>query len=226
MEPGQWPAAPDKGTVRDVLLVSAICFLRESLVEILKPVAGLRVCGEAATPDGALDSVRSTHPDIVLVDVTFPGGTQTGIRIHEAAPNASLIVLGISETEADVLSWAEVGIAGYVPNTASIEKLISMVDQIGHGEQTCPPRIAGSLLRRIYGQRRVKSPDAFVPPLLTARELEILRLVGAGLSNKDIARRLNVSLGTTKSHVHNIFGKLKLQRRAEVITGLRASPGR
>jgi DNA-binding NarL/FixJ family response regulator len=224
MEPGQWPAAPDKGTVRDVLLVSAICFLRESLVEILKPVAGLHVCGEAATPDGALDSVRSTHPDIVLVDVTFPGGTQTGIRIHEAAPKASLIVFGVNETETDVLSWAEAGIVGYVPSTASIEDLISMIGQIGLGEQTCPPRIAGSLLRHISTAQRVKSPASFVLPMLTPRELEILRLVGDGLSNKDIARRLSVSLGTTKSHVHNIFGKLNLRRRAEVMTRLGPSP--
>ena len=224
MEPGQWPAAPDKGTVRDVLLVSAICFLRESLVEILKPVAGLRVCGEAATPDGALDSVRSTHPDIVLVDVAFPGGTQTGIRIHEAAPKASLIVVGVSETETDVLSWAEAGIVGYVPSTASIEDLISMIGQISHGEQTCPPRIAGSLLRHISTAQRVKSPASFVPPMLTPRELEILHLVGDGLSNKDIARRLSLSLGTTKSHVHNILGKLNLQRRAEVMTRLGPSP--
>jgi DNA-binding NarL/FixJ family response regulator len=134
-----------------------------------------------------------------------------------------LIVLGVSETEADVLSWAEAGIAGYIPNTASIENLISMIDQIRLGEQICPPRISGSLLRRVSTAQRV-SPAAFVPPMLTPRELEILRLVGDGLSNKEIARRLSVSLGTTKSHVHNILGKLNLHRRAEVMTRLSAGP--
>jgi len=226
MEPKDWTVGPDEGGAQAILLVSAICFLRESLVQILRPVAGLRFCGQAATLAGALDCARSAHPDIVLFDVAFPGGTQAGIRIHEAAPNASLIVLGVSETEADVLSWAEAGIAGYVPNTASVEDLISMIGQIGHGEQTCPPRIAGSLLRRISSAQHVASPAAIVPPPLTRRELEILRLVGEGLSNKDIARRLSVSLGTTKSHVHNILGKLNLQRRAEVMTRLGAGPRR
>jgi DNA-binding NarL/FixJ family response regulator len=224
MEPKNSTVGPDKGVTRSILLVSAICFLRQSLVEILRPVGRLRVCGQAATLEDALDVARSVHPDVVLLDVAFPGGTQTGVRLHAAAPNASLIVVGVSETETDVLSWAEAGIAGYIPNTASIDDLISMIDQIGNGEQFCPARIAGSLLRRISSPRHVTAPGAFVSPLLTQRELEILRLVGDGLSNKDIARRLSVSLGTTKSHVHNILGKLNLQRRAEVMTRLNGGP--
>ena len=121
-----------------------------------------------------------------------------------------------------MLAWAEAGIAGYVPNTASVDDLVLLIGQILRGEQTSPARIVGSLLRRVAsaGRGAPATPD----PSLTRRELEILRLVGAGLTNKDIARRLGISLGTTKSHVHNLLGKLSFSRRAEVITHLHAVP--
>ncbi len=101
-------------------------------------------------------------------------------------------------------------------NTASVAHLLDLIDGIARGEQVCPSRIAGSLLRRLAAQGLDRAPVAEAQPL-TRREQEILRLVGAGLSNKDIARRLSISLGTTKTHVHNVLGKLHLQRRAEVM---------
>jgi len=101
-------------------------------------------------------------------------------------------------------------------NTASVADLLDLIDGIARGEQVCPSRIAGSLLRRLAAQGLDRAPVAEAQPL-TRREQEILRLVGAGLSNKDIARRLSINLGTTKTHVHNVLGKLHLQRRAEVM---------
>jgi DNA-binding NarL/FixJ family response regulator len=223
MEPSAWRGVNEASFVRDALVVSAVRFVRESLVEILGRVAGVRVSGQAETLSNAVDIARAARPAIVLMDVAFPGGTQTAARIGAAAPDASLIALGITETEEDVLAWAEAGIAGYVPNTASVDDMISLIGEINRGGQICPSRIVGSLLRRVAATGRAEAPSAPLP-LLTRRELEILDLVGAGLSNKDIARRLNISLGTTKSHVHNLLGKLSLQRRAEVMTKLRGGP--
>lgn len=98
-----------------------------------------------------------------------------------------------------------------------------MIDQISRGEQTCPSRIAGSLLRRIAAIRRADQPLSNEAFPLTMREREVLHLVGAGLSNKEIARKLDISLGTTKSHVHNLLAKLSLRRRADVMIRLSAS---
>jgi len=221
MQPKEWRAGPSSSVVISMLIVSAVRFLRESLVEILGRVPGIQVCGEAATLPHALDLARSTRPAILLLDVAFPGGPQTATHLSAAAPESDLVAVGICETEEDVLAWAEAGIAGYVPNTASIEDLVALIGEISRGEQSCPSNIAGSLLRRVArAPRAVQSTPAALPPL-TRRELEILSLVGAGLSNKDIARRLSISLGTTKSHVHNLLGKLSLQRRAEVISRVR-----
>jgi len=200
--------------VLDLFIISGVRFLRDSLAEILGRVPSLHVCGEAASLAEALAALTSKRLDIFLLDAAIPGGPATARRLHEAAPGARIVVIALGETVENVLAWAEAGIAGYVPNTASIDELSLLISQISHGEQPCPSAIAGSLLRRISAGRPSIAPEA-AP--LTGREQEIYRLVGAGLSNKDIARRLRISLGTTKSHVHNLLAKLSLHRRAEVM---------
>jgi two-component system, NarL family, nitrate/nitrite response regulator NarL len=205
------------------LIVSEVRFLRESIVEILQRASGLQVLGESATLAHALLSAVTLRPDIVLLDVAFSGGTKTAARLCAAAPDASVIALAVAETEENVLAWAEAGIAGYVPNTASVSDLALLIAQIGRGEQTCPSHIAGSLLRRIAVSGAGSTAVAPSAPPLTPRENEILILVGEGLSNKDIARRLGISLGTTKSHVHNLLGKLSVPRRTAVMTRMHAT---
>jgi two-component system nitrate/nitrite response regulator NarL len=199
-----------------VLIVSEVRFLRESLAEILARASGIAICGHSATLAEALAAAGASRPAIVLLDAAFPGSMGAVARFAAIVPQASVIVFAISETEDNVVAWAEAGIAGYVPNTTSVNDLISLIGQIRRGEQACPSRIAGSLLRRIATARRATGPGLPALPL-TRREAEILRLICEGLSNKDIARRLSISLGTTKSHVHNLLGKLSVQRRAEAM---------
>ena len=222
MDSGQCLVASDALVGLRVLIISEVRFLRESLAEILQRAPGIHVSGQSATLAHALAAAEALRPQIVLLDAAFPGGTQAAARLSVAIPEASVVALAVAETEENVFAWAEAGIAGYVPNTASADDLVALIGQISRGEQTCPSRIVGGLLRRIAASGRGLTPAMPSSPPLTRRELEILRLVGAGLSNKDIARRLDISLGTTKSHVHNLLGKLSLQRRAEVITHMHA----
>ena len=205
-----------------VLIVSEVCFLREILGELLTRTARIPVCGQSATLTHALAIAQAQRPEIVLLDVAFPGGVRVAKDFSVALPEARVIALAVAETEENVFAWAEAGIAGYVPNTASVDALVSLIGQIRRGEQTCPGRIVGGLLRRIGGSERVTKPAFPSPTPLTRRELEISSLVAAGLSNKDIARRLGISLGTIKSHVHNILSKLSMQRRAEVMVRMKA----
>jgi DNA-binding NarL/FixJ family response regulator len=206
--------------VRDALIISAVRFLRDCLADILGRVPQLGICKQAATLEHAFGLLESTHPGIVLHDVAFPGGADTAARLCAAFPDISVIALGVCETEESVLAWAEAGIAGYVPNTASVDDLVELIGKINRGEQPCSSRIAGSLLRRIAARKRESTPASCT---LTQREQQIFRLVGAGLCNKDIARRLGISLGTTKTHVHNLLGKLSVQRRADVIVSVRSA---
>jgi DNA-binding NarL/FixJ family response regulator len=210
------PAPPDLPTT---LVISGIRFLGESLIEILGRMG--RPCSQATTLSEALATPTRHHLSMILLDAALPDSHQAAGQIVTALPAARLIVFGITETEEDVLAWVEAGVAGYVPSTASISDLLGLIEGIARGEQACPSHIVGGLLRRLAAQGRSR----VLPPVsqpLTRREHEILSLIGAGLSNKDIARRLSISLGTTKSHVHNLLGKLRLQRRAEIMVRVAA----
>jgi two-component system, NarL family, nitrate/nitrite response regulator NarL len=208
---------------RSALIVSEVRFLRDSLAEILVRMLDIRICEQAGTLADAMTSVEATRPGLVLLDVAFPGGVRTAAQLRFAVPEADLIVLGVFETEQNVIPWAEVGVAGYVPNTASVDELVTLIGLINHGELTCPPTIVGGMWRRIaaLGPRAERAPLS--PLSLTKRETEILSLVSAGLSNKDIARRLRISLSTTKTHVHHVLGKLSLSRRADVMARMSTS---
>ncbi len=218
MIPELFEPPPGQPVCLGTLIVSEVRFLRESLAEILQRTPGLLVRGQSATLAHALASAAMLRPEIVLLDVAFPGGPQAAAQLCAAVPEASVIAIAVTETEEAVLTWAAAGIAGYVPNTASVDDLALLIGQISRGEQACPSHIAGSLLRRVGASGAASAPA--VPPAspLTPRENVILGLVGEGLSNKDIARRLGISLGTTKSHVHNLLGKLSVHRRTEAMT--------
>jgi DNA-binding CsgD family transcriptional regulator len=124
-----------------------------------------------------------------------------------------------------VIAWARAGVCGYVPRSIALSELVSLLKGIARGEQMCSRKIAASLLRQI-SRSRPELPPAFANTvrLLTAREVEVVGLIGTGLSNKEIARRLNIGLGTTKSHVHNALAKLDLKRRSQVAHWLHANP--
>jgi two-component system, NarL family, nitrate/nitrite response regulator NarL len=224
MEPGNSRGISNSSIFRDVLVISEVRFLRDSLTEILTRLLQIRVCRQAATLADAIASVETMRPELVLLDVAFPGGAQTAVRLCAAIPAADVIVLGVYETEQNVLAWAEAGVAGYVPNTASVNDLVALIGQIHRGEQSCPPPIVGGMWRRIAASARQSGAVSPSPLSLTKREAEVLNLVSAGLSNKDIARRLRISLSTTKTHVHHLLGKLSLPRRTDVMARMRGGP--
>jgi len=214
MEPGGCEAAVDSQACLSVLIVSEVRFLRESLAEVFARFPGIQICGQSATLADGLVAAEALRPAIVLLDVAFPDSLGAVAKISAVAPEAHMVALAIAETAENVVAWAEAGVDGYVPNTASLDELVSLLRQIQRGEQTCSPRVSGSLMRQIAIAGRDRKPG-WPAAALTRRERQILGLLGEGLSNKDIARRLSISLGTTKSHVHNLFRKLSLQRRVD-----------
>ena len=200
------------------VIVSEVRFLRDCLAEILGRDPDLQVRGACASLADTLEMAHTLRPEIILLDAAFPDGCAMTRHLRSSIPETQVIAIAIAETEENILAWAEAGIAGYIPNTASVQDLTALLKQISRGEQSCSTRMAGTLLRRIASAERLGRPRG-APPVacLTPREVEVLRLVGAGLSNKDVARRLGISLSTTKSHVHSLLGKMKLQHRTEVV---------
>jgi DNA-binding NarL/FixJ family response regulator len=162
------------------------------------------------------EAVRGDSHAALRVDVFVLAGDGPGLvrAVHERAPDARIVALGISGEEADVLPLAEAGIAGWLTREASVEDLCETVASAAAGEAVCSPRIAASLLRRVAALAADRRLGPTATPL-TRRQREILALIDEGLSNKEIARRLSIELATVKNHVHNILEKLQVRRRAE-----------
>jgi DNA-binding NarL/FixJ family response regulator len=125
------------------------------------------------------------------------------------------VAFALRETESEVISWAQAGIHGYIPRDTSLTTLVEMLNNIVRGEQACPSRIASGMLRwiaRHAGDFRNSEPTDS-RTVLTTREEEVADLMSASLSNKEIARRLGITVATTKSHVHSILSKLGVHKR-------------
>jgi two-component system nitrate/nitrite response regulator NarL len=231
-----WPACRDdkdkpgdatgKQAPRSILVLSDIRFFREGLAEVLQRDGAFANVGLAADVDEALAETPHTAPDIILVDASLPDGLAAVSRLCSLTPRPQIVALALMERETAVIAWAEAGVSGYVPRNTGLVELVSLLTDIMRGEQTCSRRIAASLLRRVSRSPRQMtsrvSSDA--PSSLTFREQQVTQLISVGLSNKEIARRLNIGLGTTKSHVHKILGKLALNRRGQIAQWRNDSP--
>lgn len=204
-----------------VIIVSQVCLFRECVRHAIFDDEAIRVLDSVATFDHALASVESLNPDMVLLDFRFPRGATVAAQLNKAARNAQIVAMALEESEEHVVDWAEAGIAGYVADTASTRDFSGLLRQIRWGRQICTSHVMGGLLRRIRRIGLEGGSLAITPsPRLTPRERVIQHHLGEGLSNKEIARQLNITVGTTKSHVHNILAKLNLTNRTQVAVRL------
>jgi DNA-binding NarL/FixJ family response regulator len=207
-----------------VLLLSAVRLLSEGLAQALQrnnAASTLQLCLDL---EEALTSIARFAPDIVLLDAALPEGPQAVGRILVVAPQVKVVVFAVAETSDNIITWAEAGVAGYIPRTAALAEVAPLLVAIMRGQQPCSAGVAAGLLRRLRVTMHTGPNGSELTPLpaLTLREMQVIELIGIGLSNKEIARRLNIGLGTTKSHVHNLLAKLKIQRRAQAALWLHA----
>jgi two-component system nitrate/nitrite response regulator NarL len=212
-----------------VLIVSEVRLLGEGLMEAFSHNGDLLISGYCSDLEETFAKVLELMPNIVLLDAAFRDGFGLVGRIWDAAPEVRVVVLALAETAEGVIAWAEAGAAGYIPRTAGLAEVVPTLVGIMRGEQPCPGSVVGALLRRLSNLPSLGNESSDAPPpasALTVRELQIIDLICAGLSNKDIARRLNIGLATTKSHVHNLLGKLNLQRRSQAALWMRERQNR
>lgn len=170
-----------------------------------------------------LSRLEAGAPDVILLNAGTPDLT-TLIQISlDVGPGTRVIVIGLSaDAESDIVTCAEAGVAGLHLRTESLDQLLNLIHRTGHETPVCSAAIAAILMRRVYalaGQPNLTSKNL----ALTDRERQILRLLGEGLSNQQIASRLCVSVHTVKNHVHSLFGKLGVSSRAEAVAVYRAT---
>jgi len=207
-----------------VISVSQVRLLGEGLALALEREASLSVCGCFGALDDALRSLAPLQPDVVLLNAGLRGAADAIARLRAVVSGVKVIALAIDENVEDVVAWAQAGAAGYIPSTAALCDVAPLLADIVRGEQPCAARVAAGLLRRVGDMgtpmRLAAATASLETP--TAREMQVLEMISSGLSNKEIARRLNIGLATTKSHVHSLLGKLGLQRRGQAAAWIRA----
>ena len=178
----------------------------------------IEVVGEAADGITATELAITTAPDVILLDVRMP--RRTGVEacraIKEAVPATKIIMLTVSDEEADLYESVKNGASGYLLKDSSIDEVAQAVRVVADGQSLISPSMAIKLLDEFKQMSR--SDRQQVPtPRLTDRELEVLKLVAQGLNNREIAKRLFISENTVKNHVRNILEKLQLHSRMEAV---------
>jgi two-component system NarL family response regulator len=187
---------------------------------VLQQEPDIAVVGEAE--DGAQAVLRATEttPDIVLMDVRMPkrGGIDACTAIKDAVPSSKIIMLTISDEEADLYDAIKAGAMGYLLKEISIEEVASAIRAVHGGQSLISPSMASKLLNEFASMIKRGDERQQVPaPRLTDREMEVLRLVAKGLNNRDIAKQLFISENTVKNHIRNILEKLQLHSRMEAV---------
>jgi DNA-binding NarL/FixJ family response regulator len=193
---------------------------REGARRLLARDPGIRVAGEADDGAGALRLVAAHAPDVLLLDLHMPGagGLQVLPELRARFPRTAVLVLTVSDADADVTDALLAGAAGYVLKDASAAELVGAVRAAAGGEAFVSPRVAARLLNRWRALRAAPRRAAALSP----RELEVLRLMAEGAENGEIAEALTISANTVKRHVAAILTKLGAANRTEAaVTAVR-----
>ena len=203
-----------------VLVVDDHALFRRGLQMVLEQEPDIDVVGEASDGAEAVDKASDTLPDIVLMDVRMPrrGGIDACTMIKDAVPSAKIIMLTISDEEADLYDAIKAGAMGYLLKEISIEEVASAIRAVHGGQSLISPSMASKLLTEFASMIKRGDDRQQVPtPRLTDREMEVLKLVAKGLNNRDIAKQLFISENTVKNHIRNILEKLQLHSRMEAV---------
>ncbi len=191
---------------------------RRGLTMLLGVEDDIEVVGEAGDGVAATELAATTVPDVILMDVRMPkrSGIEACVAIKDVAPTARIIMLTVSDEEADLYDAVKNGASGYLLKDSSIDEVAQAIRVVADGQSLISPSMAIKLLDEFKQMSR--SDRQQVPsPRLTDRELEVLKLVAQGLNNREIAKRLFISENTVKNHVRNILEKLQLHSRMEAV---------
>ena len=185
---------------------------RDGVVHSLASEPDFAIVGQAASGEEALRLARDLLPDVVLLDIGMPGwdGLVTAEKITTACPATRIVMLTVAEDEDKLLAAFKAGARGYVLKGVSARELASVVRATAQGEVYVSPSLAAGIL---VAHTRARAADPLEE--LTERELEILKLVGQGLTNREIGDRIHLSEKTVKHYITNILQKLQVRSRVE-----------
>lgn len=179
--------------------------------------ARVEVVGEAADVESAVQGIRATAPEVVLLDVHLPGGGGKAVieTLRAEHPDVVFLALSVSDAAEDVIAVIRAGARGYVTKTISSDDLAAAIVRVRDGDAVFSPRLAGFVLDAFAGEVPLTVSDPEMDQL-TPREREVMRLIARGYTYKEIARRLSLSVKTVETHVSAVLRKLQLSSRHEL----------
>ncbi|MFJ9787783.1 response regulator [Amycolatopsis sp. NPDC101161] len=198
-----------------VLLVDDQALFREALATLLATHDGIDVVGEAGNGEEALSQIDAVEPDVVLMDLRMPvlDGVGATRRLRGDHPDVQVIALTTFDDDEDVFAALRAGAVGYLLKDVSSARLIEAVLAAARGESVLQPSVAAKVVAR-FAELPEPRPQPLVAPL-SERELDVLRLLADGRSNREIAAKLFLAEGTVKNHVTNLLGKLGARDRTQ-----------
>ena len=191
-----------------ILVVEDHHVVRQGLVALIKTVEDMRVVDEACDGKQAVELFRQHQPDVTIMDLRLPNmtGVEAITEIRRGFPNARIIVLTTYDGDEDIYRALQAGARGYLLKDMSGDELMDAIRTVHAGRSRIPPAVAQRLAERLGG------PD------LTTRELEVLKLIVSGKSNKEIGRDLFISEATVKTHINSLLSKLGVSDRTQAAT--------
>jgi DNA-binding NarL/FixJ family response regulator len=199
-----------------VLVADDHALFRDGIISLLE-AAGFDVVGQAGDGQAAVEAALRLRPDLVLLDITMPqlSGLEALRLIKRGLPETQVVMLTVSDDDADLFEAVESGALGYLLKNLSADQFFEMLDGLQRGEAAMTRQTTARLMKGLNDL----SPQRAEPvQSLTQREIELLRLVAEGMSNKVIAQTLSISQNTAKYHMRNILQKLGVQNRTEAVT--------
>ena len=203
-----------------VMVVDDHALFRRGLEMVLGNEPDIELVGEASDGAEAVDRAQEVMPDIVLMDVRMPkrSGIEATTQIKDLLPHVKILMLTISDEEADLYDAIKAGASGYLLKEIPIEEVADAIRSVWAGQSRISPSMASKLLTEFAAISKASDERPQMPtPRLTDREMEVLKLVAQGMNNRDIAKQLFISENTVKNHIRNILEKLHLHSRMEAV---------
>ena len=207
-------------TIR-ILLVEDNRILREGIAAMISGEEDMTLVAASGGGSGTLAEARKLKPHVVLLDLGLrnQNGIRTTAALTREFPEINVIGMGLIPSQLDIIELVEAGASGLILKDASIEVFLGTIRSVARGTKVLPPPLASSLFSHVIEQALREEKGKLINAVqMTKREREIIPLIADGLSNKEIAQRLNVATYTVKSHVHHTLEKLALHSRLQIAT--------
>lgn len=204
-----------------ILIVDDQSLFREALITLLNSEPEFEIVGDASNGEEALRMVLQHNPDVVLMDLRMPimDGVESTRRIVQMNKNNKVIILTTFDDDENVFDGLRAGAVGYLLKDVSSEKLTEAIRAASQGEYFLVPSVTAKVVSEFsrISKPAPRSQENFLPDPLSPREIEIIRLVATGASNKEIAEKLVISEGTVKNHLSSILSKLSVRDRMQAV---------